>query len=350
LKAVRIHAHGGIEQLRYEDSDEPALRSEDDVIVKLKAAAVNRIDLALRAGSAPCDGCLPRILGADGAGIVHAVGARARGVKPGDAVCLFPFYGRRNRAPSGQGEQSRCSNRHLLGAHANGTYAEYVSVPARNCFAIPPGLSFDDGAALPLVYSMAWRMLVTDAALKPGEWVMIVGAGGGIAIAALQLAAALGARVIIASRDEKKLAAARQLGAIHGVPLERGDPFSATRSFTGRRGVDVAVNCVGGATWAGSLAALARGGRLVTCGDLAGTAPRTDLRRVFWNHLTILAAHSATREEFARVLEFFAATRLKPVIDTILPLKEAARAHDRLEHGAQFGKIVLRIGEQAARR
>lgn len=347
MKAVRIHAHGGIEQLRYEDSDEPALRSEDDVIVKLKAAAVNRIDLALRAGSAPCDGCLPRILGADGAGIVHTVGARARGVKPGDAVCLFPFYEWRSRVLSGQ---AVCSDRHFLGARANGTYAEYVSVPARNCFAIPPGLSLDEGAALPLVYSMAWRMLVTDAALKPGEWVLIVGAGGGIAIAALQLAAALGARVIIASRDEKKLAAARQLGAVHGVPLDRGDPFRAARSFTGRRGVDVAVNCVGGATWAGSLAALARGGRLVTCGDLAGMAPRTDLRRVFWNHLTILAAHSATREEFTRVLEFFAATRRKPVIDTIFPLQEAARAHERLERGAQFGKIVLRIGEQAARR
>jgi NADPH:quinone reductase-like Zn-dependent oxidoreductase len=345
LKAVRIHAHGGLEQLRYEDGDEPALRSEEDVIVKLKAAAVNRIDLALRAGSAPCGGRLPRILGADGAGIVHAVGARASGIKPGDAVSLFPFYGGPNCAAASQREQSVCSNRHLLGAHANGTYAEYVRVPAKNCFAIPPGLSFEEGAALPLVYSMAWRMLVTDAALKPGEWVMIVGAGGGIATAALQLAAALGARVIIVSRDEKKLAAARQLGAVHGVSFDHGDPFRAARSFTGRRGVDVAVNCVGGATWAGSLAALARGGRLVTCGDLAGTAPRTDLRRVFWNHLSILAAHSATRGEFARVLEFFAATRRKPVIDTIFSLKEAARAHERLERGAQFGKIVLRIGE-----
>jgi NADPH:quinone reductase-like Zn-dependent oxidoreductase len=345
LKAVRIHAYGGIEQLRYEDGDEPALRSEGDVIVKLKAAAVNRIDLALRAGSAPCDGCLPRILGADGAGIVHAVGGRTSGVRLGDAVCLFPFYGCRNRASCGSGEKSPRSNRHFLGARANGTYAEYVCVPAKNCFAIPPGLSFDEGAALPLVYSMAWRMLVTDAALKPGEWVMIVGAGGGIATAALQLAAALGARVIIASSDEKKLTAARQLGAVHGVRLGRGDPFRAARSFTGKRGVDVLVNCVGGATWADSLAALARGGRLVTCGNLAGTAPKTDLRRVFWNHLTILAAHSVTGEEFARMLGFIAATRRKPVIDTIFPLQEAARAHERLERGAQFGKIVLRIGE-----
>jgi NADPH:quinone reductase-like Zn-dependent oxidoreductase len=190
---------------------------------------------------------------------------------------------------------------------------------------------------------MAWRMLMSDAQLQPGEWVMILGAGGGIATAALQLATAFGARAVVLSRHAKKLARARELGAVQGIDLTGSDPFRAVRACTGKRGVDVAIDCLGGASWTATLAALARGGRLVTCGALCGGAPRTDLRRVFWNHLRIMGAHSAGREEFRRVLGFFAAGGRKPLIDSVFSLRDAARAHERLERSEQFGKIVLRI-------
>ena len=342
MKAVRIHGHGGVAQLRYEDCSPPVHPCDDEALVELKAAALNRIDLELRVGTRLRPASMPRILGADGAGIVKAVGGRVQGLKPGDAVCLLPF-GAGGKCPSCFRAAGSFCHHDLLGERADGTYAEYVRVPSYHCFPIPPGLSFEEAAALPLVYLMAWRMLVSDADLKPGEWVMIVGAGGGISTAALQLATVFGARVIVASRNEQKLAAARQLGAAHGIKLGAGDSFQAVRALTAKHGVDVAVNCIGGESWAGTLAALARGGRLVTCGALFGGAPKTDLRRVFWNHLRILAAHGAGREEFVRVLGFFAAGRHKPVIDSVFPLREAARAHERLERGEQFGKIVLRI-------
>lgn len=343
MKAVRLHAPGGVDQLRYEECAEPALRRDRDVVVRLHAAGVNRIDLALRAGSALSDGRLPRILGADGAGVVHSVGSAVQRVKPGDAVCLFPFHESGDDEPTPRAHEAPRAGRDLLGVRADGTYAEYVRVPEKNCFALPSGLSFEEAAALPLVYLMAWHLLMTDAEINPGDWVLIVGAGGGIGTAALQIAVALGARVIVASSDDQKLDSAKRLGAVHGVRLGTADAFKSARAFTGKRGVDVAVNCVGGETWAGTLAALARGGRLASCGVLSGTAPKTDLRRIFWNHLKVFTACSATRAEFGKVLDFFAAGQHHPVIDKIFPLKDAGRAHTRLERREQFGKIVLRI-------
>ena len=344
MKAVRIHAHGDIDQLRYEDTDEPRLRSGDDVIVKLKAAALNRVDLVLRAGKRDLQDSLPRILGADGAGIVAWVGADVLSVKPGDAVCLYPVHSCGDCAPCLTGQELRCDKRHLMGEHTDGTYAEYVRVPAKNCFAIPAGLSFEEGAAFPLVYVTAWRMLITHADIKPGESVLIVGAGGGISTASQQIAGALGARLLVASGDREKLAAAEKLGAC-AVDCTITGLAQAVRALTGKRGVDVVVNCVGGPTWSASLAALARGGRLITCGALAGALPQTDLRRVFWNHLKIFAANTGTRGEFLRVLNFMESSKRKPIIDKVFPLKDTKWAHQRLAERKQFGKIVLGIGE-----
>jgi NADPH:quinone reductase-like Zn-dependent oxidoreductase len=343
LKAVQIHAHGGIDQLRYEDADEPQLRSNHDVIVKLKAAAVNRIDLALRSGMDSGTISFPHIIGADGAGTVVSAGAEVRNVKPGDAVCLYPIYGCGECRCCTAAQESLCSQRRLLGERANGTYAEFVGVPAKNCFALPDGLSFEEAAAFPLVYLTAWRMVITQADLKPGEWILIVGAGGGIATAVLQIASVMGARVIVTSENEEKLSAAAKFGAEHGIHCHRSQFAKAARSLTGKRGVDVVVNCVGGASWAESLAALARGGRLATCGAVAGARPQTDLRRVFWNHLKLFAANSGTRQEFLRVLNFFAASQRKPILDQVFPLKDARAAHQRIEERKPFGKIVLRI-------
>ena len=345
MKAVRIHAPGGVDQLRYEDIDEPRLLSGDDVIVQLKAAALNRVDLEFRAGSVCTRDSLPRILGADGAGIVVSVGTDVMGVKPGDAVCLYPYYDCGHCRCCAARQDDLCESRMLLGKHADGTYAQYVRVPARNCFAIPDGLSFEESAAFPLVYAIVWRMLVTHAGLKPGESVLIVGAGGGVATAALQVAGGMGARVFVTSTHEEKLSTSREFGAAHVIYSKALDFAKAVRGLTEKRGVDVIVNCVGGASWTDSLAALARGGRMVTCGAVAGALPKTNLRRVFWNHLNIFAAKAVMRREFLGVLGFLANTRRKPIIDKVFSLKDAQWAHNRLEERKQFGKIVLRIDE-----
>ncbi|MGH7854761.1 MAG: zinc-binding dehydrogenase [Candidatus Binatia bacterium] len=343
MKAVQIHAHGGIDQLRYQDVDEPQLQSHHDVIVKLKAAAVNRVDLAVRSGINGESISFPRTIGADGAGTVFSAGVEVRNVKPGDAVCLYPIYGCGDCQFCAAEQESRCGQRRFLGERDNGTYAEFVRVPAQHCFAMPGGLSFEAAAAFPLVYVTVWRMLITQADLKPGESILIVGAGGGIATAALQVASATGARVIVTSGSEEKLLAAGDFGAEHGINCNRAEFAKAVRSLTGKRGVDVVVNCVGGASWAESLASLARGGRLVTCGGVAGAHPKTDLRRVFWNHLKLFAANSGTRQEFLRVLNFFADAQREPIMDQVFSLKDARSAHQRLEERKQFGKIVLRM-------
>jgi len=343
LKAIRIHAYGGIDQLRYEDTGEPQLRSGTDVIIKLNAAAVNRRDLAVRAGNVCSTDLLPLIVGADGAGTVVSVGSEVRTVKPCDAVCLYPIHGCGDCLICTNQQGFICNNGQRLGNHDPGTYAEYVKVPAQNCFPLPSGLSFEAAAAFPLVYLTAWRMLITHADLKPGQTVLIVGAGGGIATAAAHISGVVGARVFVMSANKDKLAAATMLGAHHPIHSPSGEFAKTVRGLTEKRGVDVVVNCVGAATWAEALAALARGGCLVTCGAIAGSRPKTDLRRVFWNHLKIFAAHGGTRQEFLRVLNFLASSSRKPVIDKVFPLHEAGWAHQRMEQGKHFGKIILHI-------
>ncbi|HXV79665.1 MAG TPA: zinc-binding dehydrogenase [Candidatus Binatia bacterium] len=341
MKAVRIHQHGGVEQLRYEEAPEPKLMAPTDVIVKLKAAALNRSDLNIRHGLNGTEVSLPHILGSDGAGIVSEVGEEVKNIREGDTVCLYPVYGCGLCEFCLTDRELMCTHLRALGEHENGTYAEYVRWPARNCFPIPAGLSFDEAAAFPLVYSAAWRMLITNAELKPGEQVLILGIGGGVATAALKIAAQLGTQIIVASSHEEKLAAAKALGARYGLQYREGDFAAEVRRLTGKRGVDVVVNCVGGETWATSLAALAKGGRLVTCGAVAGATPSTDIRRIFWNHLKVFGSKLGTREEFKQLLNFMEHSQIKTVIDKVFPLPLASSAHERLEAGEQFGKIVL---------
>jgi NADPH:quinone reductase-like Zn-dependent oxidoreductase len=231
----------------------------------------------------------------------------------------------------------------VLGERENGTYAEYTRVPARNCFSIPPGLSFEQAAAFPLVYITVWRMLVTNARLKPGEQVLILGIGGGIATAALQLAARIGTHIIVTSSSDEKLEKAKTLGAEHGINYKNADFAREVRRLTGKRGVDVVVDCVGGDSWIKSLASLAKGGRLVTCGATAGAHPPTDIQRIFWNNLKIFGSTLGDRAEFTEVLNFMAASCTQPVIDRVFSLRDAATAQNRLEQGKQFGKIVLRM-------
>ena len=345
MKAVRIHEHGGVDKLRYEEVEKPRLTSPTEAIVQLKTAALNRIDLWNREGLAGMDIALPHILGADGAGIVAEVGEQVHNVKKGDAVCLYP--------PSGCGQceycftdrEFMCIRLRALGERLQGTYAEYVKLPAANCFPIPPGLSFEEAAAFPLVFLTVWRMLVTNAELKPGEHVLILGIGGGVATAALQIARHMGAHIFVTSSSDEKLELAKNWGADHGINYLRSDFAKEVRALTGKRGADVVVDCVGGESWVKSLAALARGGRLATCGATAGANPQTDIRRIFWNHLKIFGSTLGSREEFRQLLAFMQISKVRPIVDQIFSLKDVAAAQRRLEEGKQFGKIVLQIAE-----
>ena len=341
MKAVRIHAHGGVERLRYEEAPEPRITSPTDVIVKLKNAALNHVDIWNRLGEAAIPIPMPHILGADGAGIVVEAGAEAANVKPGDAVCLYTFKGCGQCEFCLTGREFMCLHVIALGQRLEGTYAEYVKAPAENCFPIPTGLSFAEAAAFPLVFITVWRMLITNARLTPGETILILGIGGGVAGAALQIARRIGVRVIVTSGSDEKLDQARRYGADHGINYRKSDFAKEALALTGGRGVDVVVDCVAGEGWQQSLMALARGGRLVTCGATAGGLADTDLSLIFNKHLQIFGSTLGSREEFRQVIQFINAAQIKPIIDRIFPLAEAAAAQQRMEEGKQFGKIVL---------
>ena len=338
-----MHGYGGVEQLRYEDAPQPKLTQAHEVVVRLKAAAINHIDIWNRMGVTGVALEIPHILGADGAGVVAEVGAEVANVKAGDAVCLYP--------PSGCGRcefcltdrDFMCIRLRALGERLEGTYAQYVQLPAQNCFPIPTGFSFEEAAAFPLVFITLWRMLITNAKLKPGETVLIVGIGGGVASASLQVAKKLGAHVIVTSGSDEKLERARILGADHGINHRNQDIARAAAQLTKGRGVDVVLDCVAGEVWQRSLAALAPAGRLVTCGATAGGQPVDDLTAIFSKHLRIYGSTLGSRDEFRQLLSFLNGSQIRPIIDTIFPLEEAAAAQQRMEEGKQFGKIVLRI-------
>lgn len=340
MKAVRIHAHGGVEQLRYERIDDPRLASDDDAIVKLHAACTNTRDIRVRNGSTAQPVSLPLILGGDGAGSVIELGARAKNIRIGDAVVLYPAVGCGRCEKCAADREFMCPDIRMLGEREPGTYADFVCVPARNCFPIPAGFSFQEAAALPFVYTTVWRMLITNAQLKPGEWILVRG-GSELVTAVVRLAATLGARVLVAGRGDFWLATVKELGAQHTVDEDRSDVVKDVREFTAKRGVDVVVDCVAGEGWIQSLACLAKGGRLVTCDAVAGANPQTDVQRIFWNDLSIFGSTLGDRREFLEVMNFMAASGARPVIDQAFALKDAARAQQRLERGNPIGQMVL---------
>ena len=338
-----MHDYGGVEQLFFEDADKPTITEPNEVIVKLKAASINHIDIWNRLGATGMPLRLPHILGADGAGIVAEVGANVANVQVGDPICLFP--------PTGCGEcefcrtdrDYMCIRLRVLGERLEGTYAEFVKITAANCFPIPAGYSFEEAAALPLVFITVWRMVITNAELKPGESILIIGIGGGVASATLQVAKKIGARVIVTSSSDEKLARARNLGADHGINHDKEKFVSVVQELTVHRGVDVVVDCVGGEVWRQSLASLSRGGRLVTCGATAGGQPNDDIAAIVSKQLKIYGSTLGSRQEFLQLMSFLNATQIKPIIDSVFPLREAAVAQHRVETAQQFGKVVLRI-------
>ncbi len=343
MKAVRMHGFGGVEQLIYEDTEQPRLSQPTEAIVELRAAAINHIDIWNRMGATSMVAKLPHILGADGAGVVIEIGRQVENIKKGDAVCLYPPAGCGRCEFCLTGRDFMCVHLRVLGERLEGTYAEYVKLPAENCFPIPTGFSFEEAAAFPLVFITLWRMLFTNAKLKPGETLLIIGIGGGVASAALQVAKKIGAQVIVTSGSDEKLERAKNLGADHGINHRKKDFTQEVNALTSNRGVDVVLDCVAGEVWQKSLTVLTRGGRLVTCGATAGGQPNDDLTAIFSKHLKIYGSTLGSREEFLQLLSFMTVSQIKPIIDSVFPLKEAAAAQRYVEEGRQFGKVVLRI-------
>ena len=327
MKAIRIHEDGGPEVLRYEDAPDPS-PGPGDVLIRLRAASLNHLDIWVRQGrpSVP----KPRILGADGAGLVAALGPGVEELREGDAVVINPGI-------------ERDSEIEILGEHGDGTHAELVAVPATNVYPLRSGLTFEEAAAFPLVFETAYRMLVTKARLAEGEWVLLWGIGSGVASAGLQIAKAVGARTVVTSSSDAKLARARELGADAAVNHVTGDVAREIKEVTGGEGVDVVVEHVGEATWQRSLQAARRGGRIALCGATSGANPPAALHRIWWKQLTVYGSTMGTRADFEAAYELVASGRAKPILDRVFPLAEANAAHERLEAGAQLGKIVLRI-------
>ena len=325
MKAVRIHEDGGPEVLRYEDVEDPA-PGPGEVLVRLRAASLNHLDLWIRQGlpSVP----KPRILGADGAGVVAALGEGADTFSEGDRVVLNP----------GLDDGAR-----ILGEHMDGTHAELVAVPAEYVHPIPEGLSFEEAAAFPLVFETAYRMLVTKAKLEAGEWVLLWGIGSGVASAAFVIAKALGARTLVTSSRAEKLARAAELGADATVNHVEDDVAAAVKEATGGRGVDVVIEHVGEATWKTSLQSAAPNARVVVCGATSGPNPPAQLHRIWWKQLAVYGSTMGTREDFEGAYELVARGAARPIVDCVFPLEHAARAHEYLEEGRQFGKVVLEI-------
>ena len=328
MRAVRIHEDGGPEVLVLEEAPDPE-PGPGEVLVRLRASALNHLDVWIRKGlpSVP----KPRILGADGAGVVEALGEGVAGFELGERVVLNP------------GIEAGGGRIHVIGEHGDGTNAELIAVPATNVHPIPEGLSFEEAAAFPLVFETAYRMLVTRAGLREGEWVLAWGIGGGVSTAALAIAKALGASVLVTSSSDAKLERARELGANATVNHATGDVKAAVQEATDGRGIDVVVENVGEATWATSLQVAAPGGRITVCGATSGPNPPAALHRIWWKQLSILGSTMGTGQDFAGAYELVASGRALPVVDSVLPLEEIRAAHERLEAGEQLGKIVLTI-------
>jgi NADPH:quinone reductase-like Zn-dependent oxidoreductase len=323
VKAVRIHADGGPEVLRYEDAPDP-VPGPDDVLIDLRAASLNRLDVWIRRGlpSVP----KPRILGADGAGVVVSGGT----YEPGARVVINPGI------DLGDGRIT------IVGEHSDGTHAERIALPREQVYRVPDGLTFEEAAAFPLVFETAYRMLVTKARVAPEEWVLVWGVGGGVSTAVLSIAKALGAFVIVTSSSESKLERARELGADAALNHETDDVVAVTKELTGG-GAHVVVDHVGDATWAKSLNVARADGRICLCGATTGPNPPANLHRIWWKQLTVYGSTMGTREDFEAVYELVASGKAGPVVDKVFPLAEAASAHERMERGEQLGKIVLRI-------
>jgi len=340
MKASIFREHGGPEVLRYEEVATPK-PGRGEALIRVKGCSVNHLDIWIRQGIPAYSMTLPHISGCDMAGIVEEAGPETPGVSLGQKVIVAPGLSCFRCEPCLAGHDNLCTTFRILGANVDGGYAEFAAVPAVNLIPLPENLSFEEGAAYPLVFLTAWHMLIRRAGLRPGETVLVLAAGSGIGSAAVQIAHIAGARVLATAGTDEKLERAGQLGADTGINYNREDFSKRVKELTDGRGADVVFEHVGEATWEKSLASLAKNGRLVTCGATTGGEVRMALRPLFMRQQTILGSVMGTRAELAEITRLMGMGRLKPVVDSVYPLKEARQAQERMLARENFGKIVL---------
>ncbi|MDH5606288.1 MAG: zinc-binding dehydrogenase [Anaerolineae bacterium] len=342
MKAAGFQENGGPEKIQLLDVPKPTIKA-DQVLVEVKTCGLNYFDLLVLREENP-DNPSPFWGGADIAGVVAETGENAAGFNPGDRVLVNPGLscGKCERCIAG--EESLCVDFGIIGDSYPGGFAEYAAVPVENLLHLPETLSFEEAAAVPLVFQTAWRAVITQAKVLPGEDVVVLGASGGVGSAAVQIAKLAGARVIAVTSSEEKIALVKKLGADAAFNRNEADYWEKINRLTGRRGVDVVIENIGAATWKDSINSLRKGGRLVTYGRTSGRIGETNISTVFWNQLQIIGTTMSSRSEFNQVMQLVFDRKLLPVIDRVFPLEEAAQAYQRLADGAHFGKIIIQPG------
>jgi NADPH:quinone reductase-like Zn-dependent oxidoreductase len=342
MKALAIQEQSGPGSARVMEVADPH-PGPGEVLVRIHAAALNHLDLWTLSGSLGIELSFPFVLGADGAGVVAAIGEGVQSLKEGDRVAVNPALSCRECEFCRAGEQSTCTRFEMLGEHRNGTLAEYVRVPAVNCFPFPEDLSFEQAAALGVTFITAYRMLFTRAQMQPGEWVLVTGIGGGLALSLFQLALPMAGRLFVTSSSDAKLERALAMGAAGGVNYKEDDVGKAVRRMTAKRGVDLVADSAGGPSVDQALRALCKGGRLVIAGATAGSTAEFDVRRLFWNQLQIIGSTMGSDTDVSNMLRYVAGSGIEPIIDEVYPLERGTDAIARLAAGEQFGKLVVTI-------
>lgn len=340
MKAVIFSEHGGPDVLNFTEVADPQIKA-NEVLVEVRACALNHLDVWVRGGLPGIKIPLPHILGNDVAGVVREAGELVTWVNAGDEVMIQPGLSCGHCPECLAGRDNMCDEYDIVGYGRDGGYAELLAVPGANVIPKPKNLNWPEAAALPLVTLTAWHMLVTQARLQPGEDVLVHAAGSGVGSLGIQIAKLYGARVIATAGSEEKLKKARELGADETVNYTRDDWPREVKKLTNGRGVDVVFEHTGAATWPGSIVSLKKGGRLVTCGATSGYDARTDLRQVFYRHLTILGSMMGSKAELLTAMKFIESGQIRAVVDRTLPLSDARKAHELMEDRAQFGKLVL---------
>ncbi len=342
MKAVVFHENGGVDTLKYADMEKPKI-SPYEVLVKVKACALNHLDIWTRQGIPGIEIPMPHISGSDVAGEIAEAGMEVKNFRPGDKVLIAPGIRCRKCMYCITGNDSMCNSFRIMGFQTQGGYAEYAKAHVDNIIPISNKLSFEEWAAIPLVFLTAWHMLITRGQLKPGEQVLVHAAGSGIGSAAIQIARLAGARVITTARGKEKLEKAKQLGADEVIDYSKENYAERVKQLTNNKGVDLIFEHIGPDTWEKNMQCLAKGGRMVVCGVTSGPSTTVDIRLLFMKHHAILGCYMGSKKELFDVLNLVEIGRLKPVIDTVFPLKDAALAQQRMLNRENFGKIVLKI-------
>jgi NADPH2:quinone reductase len=342
MKAVYFKEHGGPEVLRFGEFDEPTA-GPGDVLIDVRAASLNHLDLFVRRGLPGIEIPLPHIPGCDASGVVAGIGEGVGNVSPGDRVLINPTMSCGRCEWCVRGDASMCRSFYVFGEHVNGACCERIVVPAVNAIKIPDKMTFEEAAAVPLVFVTSWRMLVTRGRLRPAEDVLILGAAAGVGTACIQIAKAAGARVFAAAGTDEKLELCRKLGADVLINYNEEDFPKRVRRETAGRGVDVCVDYVGKDTWVKSLKCLATGGRLLTCGATTGYDPATDLRHVFFRQLEVIGSTMGSRNELLAPLKLIFEGKMRPVIGRVFDLAGTADAHRLMENRELLGKAVIRV-------